>query len=397
MNPSGCEKMMEDQIINVFTTLAGRDFPSGSQTFLADTQNVAGCVDIAIMRRPAVRTSPVSHSKRTHTFRTTVGDHPAARARLGSESFVGLNVNSPVPAGLVAEMVAQHRPTRVQDGLCHRGFDEFGGADIADDDQGVFPRDAGSRLVNVMFARVCDLGVNRPDAPLVPGALLDRQRGFVLPVVPQGRNGRPVAACGECLQAKINADRTVAGRQILGHIAIEYYVPAPARVLCEATRPETLRHLARFPKVETPLEVCDTRSIYLDCTRNKRHPAERAFRPTTSAEAWTFALRIPRCCELSADGLNRIGVQPKHRTTARAKIYQIKCGGPSQLRTGLPSALRLPLSSNAKVPNSIGCHRMTGKVFAARRVFDAKFEPEDHRQELAHFPVRFQHLMHGDD
>ena len=62
------------------------------------------------------------YSKRAHTLRTAVGNFPAARARLGSPSLVGFNINSPVPAGFVADLITQHSPARIQDGLRHLGF-----------------------------------------------------------------------------------------------------------------------------------------------------------------------------------------------------------------------------------------------------------------------------------
>lgn len=95
----------------------------------------------------------MSYSKRAHTFRTTVGNTPAARARLGSPSFIDFNKSRPVPSGFVSELRFQHSPACIQDGLRHLGFDELGGADISDDDQGVLAGNPRCRLVKVMFAR----------------------------------------------------------------------------------------------------------------------------------------------------------------------------------------------------------------------------------------------------
>lgn len=113
----------------------------------------------------------MSYSKRAHTFRTAGGDFPAARARLGSPSFVGFKEHGPVPTGFVTELRPQHTPARIQDGLRHLGFCELGRADIAYDDQGVFAGYPRRRLVKLMFARVGDLGMDRADAALVPGAV----------------------------------------------------------------------------------------------------------------------------------------------------------------------------------------------------------------------------------
>ena len=105
--------------INVFPALKGGDFQCRRRTFPPDTENVQSCVNVPIVRRTAVRTFPVPYSKRAHTLWTAVGNYPAARARLGSPSFIGLDIPRSVPAGLVAKLVAERRPTGVEHGLCH--------------------------------------------------------------------------------------------------------------------------------------------------------------------------------------------------------------------------------------------------------------------------------------
>lgn len=97
-----------------------------SLTFQADTEDVQSRVDVSIVRRAVVRTDPVPYSKRAHTFRTTAGNAPAARARPGSPSLVDFHIPSPVPAGLVAELIAERRPPRVEHGLGHPCLRELG-------------------------------------------------------------------------------------------------------------------------------------------------------------------------------------------------------------------------------------------------------------------------------
>src|ERR1039458_1514924 len=152
------------------------------------------------MRRATVRASPVSYSKRAHTFRTAVGNCPAARTRLGSPSFISLNKNSIVPAGLVAKLVPQHRPTCIKHGFSHPGLGKLYGADIADDDQLVFASYLCTRLVELVLSNVRDLGVDGLDAPLVTGPLLNGKRSLMLAIVLQGRDGVAVAARREGLQ-----------------------------------------------------------------------------------------------------------------------------------------------------------------------------------------------------
>jgi putative transposase len=317
----------------------------------------------------------VPYSKRAHTFRTAVGDFPAARARLGSPSLVGFKEHGSVPAGFVTELRPQHAPARIQDGLRHPGLDEFGRADIADDDQGVVADDPRRRLVELMFARVGDLGVDRADAALVTGALLDRERCLVLAVVAQGRDGRAVAQCGRRLQTKIDTDRAVAGQQIICDLALENNIPSAARVLDKAAGFESLWDIARLPEPEPALEVRDLWPIDLHSARDKRHPPERPLGAKAGAEARTFALGVARGCELAADRLHGVGVQPEQRATAGAELDQVVGAEPR-----LAPTLGLALRRHAEVPNLIGRIGMPGKVFAGGCVLDAVFETEHHAQ-----------------
>jgi hypothetical protein len=47
------EREDNDRGFNVFPALKDGDFPSGSQTFLADTQNISSRIYVAIMQRSA--------------------------------------------------------------------------------------------------------------------------------------------------------------------------------------------------------------------------------------------------------------------------------------------------------------------------------------------------------
>jgi hypothetical protein len=159
---------------------------------------------------------------------------------LGSPSFVGLNISGSVPAGLVAELIAQHAPARVEHGLCHPRLGELGRADIADDDQGVFADNPRCRLVKLMFARIGDLGVDRTDAALVSGALRNGKRSLVLVVVPKRRDGRAITQRGKCLKPEIDADAAIAGREIVGDLALKNHEPSPACILDEAAGLKTV-------------------------------------------------------------------------------------------------------------------------------------------------------------
>jgi putative transposase len=322
----------------------------------------------------------VPYSKRAHTFRTAVGDFPAARARSGSPSFVGLNVNSPVPAGFVAELRTQHSPARIQDGLRHLGFREFGGADIADDNQGVFADKPRRRLVKLVFARVGDLGVDRTDAALVSGPLRNAKRGLVLAIVSKRRDGLAIAQRGERLEPEIDANAPVAGRQIVRDLALEDDEPSSARILGKAAGLDALGKVSRFPEPEPALEVSHLRAIDLHRARDKRHPAEGALGAEAGAEARTLALGVTRRGELAADGLNGIGVQAEQRAASGAELDQVEGAGPLSDATSFPAGFGLALGGDAEVPNLIGRIGVPGKVFASGCVLDTVFETEHHAQ-----------------
>lgn len=320
------------------------------------------------------------YSERAHTFRTAVGDFPAARARSGSPSFVGLNVNSPVPAGFVAELRTQHSPARVQDGFGHPRLGELGRTDVADDDQGVFADKPRRRFVKLMFAGVGDLGVDRANAALVSGSLRNGKRGLVLAVVAKHRDGRAVAQRGERLKPEIDADAPVAGRQIVRDLALENDEPSPARILGKASGFDALGKVAGFPEPEPPLEVSHLWPVDLDGARDKRHPAEGALGSEAGAEARTFALGVTRRGKLAADRLNGVRVQAEQRAAAGAELDQVEGAWPLDDAACFPAGFGLALSGDAEVPNLIGRVGVPGKVFAGGCVLDTVFETEHHAQ-----------------
>ena len=72
---------------------------------MPEREDVASCVDVAVMHRAAAAASPPSHSKTGSTFRTAGRNEPTARAGLGCVGFVDFHEND---TGLMA-LVLQHR------------------------------------------------------------------------------------------------------------------------------------------------------------------------------------------------------------------------------------------------------------------------------------------------
>jgi hypothetical protein len=229
--------------------------------FQPDAKNVERCVDVPIVGRSAVATLPAPYSKRAHTFRTAVGNGPAARARLGTVSFVRFDKHGSVPSGLVAEHVSEIRPAGVEHGLSHPCLSQAGGVHIADDDQTILPNDPGGLFVKVVTASVRYLGMDSSNSLLVSRPLGNSQTSFILPVVLERRHLATVAQRCEILQAKVDANSAIASGEIIGHLALKDDIPAPARVLGETSATILALDVAAFPKLVSTLEVNNSATV----------------------------------------------------------------------------------------------------------------------------------------
>lgn len=345
--------------------------------FQADTENVQCSVYIAIMRSKAVRTSPMPHSKRAHTFRTASGDRPAARTRLGTPSFVGLYKSRPVPFGLVAELMAERRPAGIQDGLSHLGFCQLGSAHIADDDQLIRSGDLARPLVQMMLSRIGDLGVDCFGPALVSRPLGNGQSLFVFSVVAKCWNLNAIRARRQCLEAEVDADFAIASSEIVWNLTLKDNVPATARVFDKRSALNVIGNFAGFPEEVSALEVDRARTVNANGTRDKRNPAELALWTEASAEFRAFSLAVTRNNELAADCLDGIGVDAKSRASPGTKLDQVKRSWPAHRKPRLPSPLCFPLRGNAEVPDLIARNGVSTQMFSGRGILDAKLKRKD--------------------
>ena len=333
---------------NVFPALKSGDFCCQSLTFQADTKNVACCVDVAIVRATTARTFPMPHLQTCDTFRAA--ECKTLRTGCRSQSFVNFDKTRLVPSGLVGKHVSQHRPSCVAYGFRHTRLGKFGGADIADDDDAVLPSNPRGFLVKLMSARVGDLGVDRLDALLAPGALGARKRGLVPAVVTKRWNARTIAARRKRLEPEIDADRPAAGWKIVRDLTLEADVPSPSRILDERASLELSFNLPRHPEAELAFEVDGHRAIHLQGRWDKRNPSKFAARTGTGPEPRASSLGIARRNELPANRLNRIGVQSKIGGGPRAQLDQVERGRPAGLHSRPPAPLRFSLDLAAIVP-----------------------------------------------
>lgn len=131
-----------------------RDFLNRRLAFQPDAKDVPGRIDVAIVRRSAVRASPASYSKRTHTFRAAGRYAPTSRARLGTPSLRHIDICGLPSGSFIPQHMPEHRPAGVGDGFGHLRSLKLGGAHIADNDQTILPSDPRGLLVKVVAARV---------------------------------------------------------------------------------------------------------------------------------------------------------------------------------------------------------------------------------------------------
>lgn len=361
--------------LNMLAVLKSGDIPSGRLMFQPDAENVASGIYVPVMGRSALAAFPASHSKRAHTFRAASGDCPASRARLGTVSFVCLDKHGSVPSGLVAEHVSERTPACVEHGLSHPCLGEAGGVHIADNDQTVLADNPGGLLVEMVPPCVGDLRMDGANPLLVAGALSGREFGFVTPVVLEGRNLLAVRKGGQVFQAQVDTDRTVAGGQIVGHLALNDHVPAATRILDKVTEAESAFNVARLPKMEAALEVHGGVTIELRCARNERYPTKCALSAEAGAEARAPAVCVAALCELTANLRHRIGVKSKVGGHAFRELVQIERGWPADAPIADLASLCLPLGRNAEVPDLIAGNRVLPEMPVS--VLDAELVADD--------------------
>jgi hypothetical protein len=353
--------------INMLTGLKNGDSANARLMFQPDTENVSSRVDIAIVRRPAIRTLPMSYSKTRDTSRPRLRQRAACRTGLGTPSFVGFDKHR-LPSGkFVSQHGSERRPARVQDGFRHLGFGKLGGVHIADNDCLVLPRNLGGLHVKMVTPRVCDFGVDGFSSLHIPRALGGGKSGFILPVVTHGRNSVAVAERSQFFQAQINADLSAPGRETVLHFACEGHIPTPARVLDKSAGFNITLNRTAVPIAVGTLQVGYCTIAQLHSTWNDCYPAQRAFRPEAGAEPWTNPVLVARLHKLPNSLCHRVAVQAEHRTASNGELHQIEGAQP----LGTPP-LRLPLCSYAEIPDLIASYSMAAKVPLV--AFDPIFE-----------------------
>lgn len=373
-------------MVNVCQAIKLRHSPIGRLTFQPDPEDVQRSVDIAIVRRSAVRTDPRPYSKPCDTFRPRRRQGAARRTGLGTESFVGLNKHSPVPAGLVAEHVAEHRPACIGHGFSHPGLLQPGRVHIADDDQTVFASDLRGPFVKVVAAGVRDLCVDRTYPAFISGPLRSHKRGLVLSKMTERWNFFAGAQRRKVLEAKVNADPVRPHGKVVLNFALKRDVPSPASILDKSSALELPDDFPGFPEPISTLSVHDRVAIYFERARNERYPSERSFGPRANAEPRAPTMLIPGFCKLMADMGHSVGVNAKLGGCASGQHSKVIFREPRRRLPALPALFRLAMCGDTEVPHLIAGPRNLIQRLFADGVFDAEFVGQVRHAEIISNP-----------
>jgi hypothetical protein len=309
---------------NIFTALKNGDFACATLMLQRGRENVLGRVDVAIMRRPAVRTCPRPYSKICDPSRPRRWHRATRRTDLGTPALVNIDIHRLPSGSFKPQHVSEARPTRIKHRLCHACLNELRRTYVADRYQSDFTNNPRGLLMKMVAPRIGDLRLNGADAVLVSGPLSSSQFRFVLPVMLQSRNSMAIARRRKFLEAKIDADFAHTGLQVIGNLAGEGNIPTPARVLHECSSLEMAFDLTAFPKAARLFEIHYGSPVETDRSRNKRYPAPRPFCSETGTEPRAAAMLIARLGKLAAHCLHGIGMQAQIGSTAGRQLDQIE-------------------------------------------------------------------------
>ena len=330
------------------------------------------------MQCATLRTGPVSYSKTCDTFRPLQRQAAARRTGLGRIPLIDLDERCSSPSGLVREHRPEHSPPGIKDGFRHPCFAELGSAHVTKSDKLVFAHQARRKFMEKVLASRTDLGMNGLGPLLLAGPLGDRQFGLVPPEDSRGFNGLTVAGGDNRLKPKINADLAIPTLMIVRDFAVEGYEPTSSRVTDESPRPNIIRNVSRLPKPINAVLIPNSVTIQFNGPQAERHPAKRRLAAEAGAKAWAPFMKVSRFCELLADSIHSVRMNPQFSGATGSEVCQIKVTWPFGIYSALPAALDFPLCGNTVIPDLVGSNSQPRQVLFSGRIFDPEFVPDDH-------------------
>lgn len=294
-------------------------------------------VHIAVVVCPAFAAYPLPYSKVGPTFRTAIGNDPAARTRLGCETLIHFFVPRAIRNRLVREHSSEGTPACIVDGLRYAGFSESLAVHVANSDVIKLPSNAGRELVQMVRPGVFDTGVDVCGLPPLTSPLSAPKRFLKLNEVAWIADDLTGRKYSQIFEPQVDTDAGVErARLSVLHFDGDIQEPVTPRVLRKTAAVFNLAFWQRSGIEDAECISAESKGIpiALQIAARNRHPAEGLFSAPT--EKRSFEL-LSAFCVLLASLCDRICKQPEFFATARRQVVKVKSARP--LLTPLQSLL----------------------------------------------------------
>jgi hypothetical protein len=302
---------------------------SFSKRRMPATENVRGCVDIAVMRCSAVTANPFSYSKACDTFRPRIRQTAAIRAGLGGKSFIDFQVARAMPNGLVRELIPESRPTCIHNGLRHFGLGKAGRVHVPHGYEIKLSHDAIGELVQEVFSAGRNFAAHRSNQAALFGTVRLGQLFLQVSEVLGRSDLFAIGQNSELFEPEINANSTH-HFALLGFLNLDNDVQVPV-ALCIPGETGAVDNLTLWQRTtgEHPEGVAaDSEGIPvpLDVILFDRNPAQRFFPSVTKIRA---SLLLSRPCVLLTYRIYGGGQQAQLFTASSSQIVEGESAQPS--------------------------------------------------------------------
>ena len=343
-------------MLDVLPTL--KDGDSCSQRRTSATENVYRSIDIAIMCTTANTTLPLSYSKVCDTFRPRIGHGATIRTDLGSKAFIDFLEPRAMLNSLVRQLISEARPASIKNRLRHAGPGESGGGHIADRDIVELPDNAVRELVQKVVTTVRNLRVDRLGAPLLVGALRQRESLLGTTIDTLRFNLFSGGKRREVFQAEVDTDtaRRLTSMDIgRRHIDHNIQVPVPSRVTRKVGAILDLPFWQRPAVKDAEGITCEAKRITFPFQFSSldRHPTQGTLAAVAKVRPLFLRARLR---VLFADRVDRSGMQAQFLAATGRQLVEVKSRQPRAAKTQ-----RILLPIVAVIPDEVTRTRLPVK------------------------------------
>ena len=324
------------------------------------------------MPSTTVATAPLSHYEALSTLWAAA--HSARGTDLRGKSLVNLDVLSPVPDGLVADLGSKLRPAGIEYGLGQAGAGQCRRIDVTDTDAPVLAHEPRGQLVQEVPAAGGNLRVDGPHTRFASGTLCTGECPLVLAVDAWGLDHLARGEHGQGFQAQIDSDLPDPMLAVLRDFDLKIQVPAAAGIFGEAAAEDPAVYGAAEPEAVSAPEEQRRIALQSDGPRRLEGDPSRGF---STAPSRPLATGIPGDRKLLAHCLHGIRVQTEQLAAAASEIDQIKARGPASV---VPPSSALDLT--AIVPDPVHLPSLSAKVLTGGRILDPVPVREHHSDRV---------------